>query len=176
MYGFLLLCSDGVSDNRLVEQYLTDYAEPILAGKMSVESAVESLINLANQNNGHDNSSVVLSCCRVSPEYPLELEKRANTSLTAPLRVSAEFLESPNVYMNAELVTPEEEKLANMIQQRHRMSSVGAVLRLLILLIGVGAFGLTTWWLLNPQEVETIRDRLFKQKETPQQSQPFNVE
>ena len=176
VYGFLLLCSDGVSDNRLVEQYLTDYAEPILAGKMSVESAVESLINLANQKNGHDNSSVVLSCCRVSPEHSVVLEKRANTSLSAPVMVSAEFVESANVYMDAELVTPEEAQPADIAQERKGKISLVAALGLLILLIAAGAFGLTTWLLLSPQGVEMIRDRLFKQEQSPQQSQPFNVE
>ena len=174
--GLLLLCSDGVSDNRLVEQYLTDYAEPVLAGKISVESAVESLINLANQKNGHDNSSVVLSCCRVSPEEPIALKKRATTSLSAPVMVSADFVESANVYMDAELVTPEEVKPTDIAQERKGKISYGAALGLLILLICVGAFGLTTWWLLNPQKVEMIRDRNLKQEQSPQQSQPFNVE
>ncbi len=174
--GLLLLCSDGVSDNRLVEQYLTDYAEPILAGKISVESAVESLINLANQKNGHDNVSVVLSCCRVSPENPVVLEKIANTSLTTPVIISAEFVESPNVYMDAELVAPEEVKPVDIAQERNWKISLGAGLGLLILLIAAGAFGLTTWWLLNPQGVEMIRDRLFRQEQPPQQPQPFNVE
>ncbi|MEA5623404.1 protein phosphatase 2C domain-containing protein [Nostoc sp. UHCC 0251] len=67
--GILLLCSDGLSDNNWVEQSWQDYAIPVLAGKMTVEDAVRNWIDLANEKNGRDNTSVVLTYCRVSPEY-----------------------------------------------------------------------------------------------------------
>ncbi len=67
--GILLLCSDGLSDNNWVEQSWQDYAIPVLAGQLSVEDAVRNWINLANKKNGRDNTSVVLTYCRVSPEY-----------------------------------------------------------------------------------------------------------
>ncbi|MBR8833542.1 MAG: protein phosphatase 2C domain-containing protein [Stigonema ocellatum SAG 48.90 = DSM 106950] len=67
--GILLLCSDGLSDNNLVEQSWQDYATPVLTGELSLEDAVYQWINQANQKNGHDNTSVVLTHCRVSPGY-----------------------------------------------------------------------------------------------------------
>jgi protein phosphatase len=67
--GILLLCSDGLSDNNWVEQSWQDYATPLLTRQLTVEDAVRDLINLANTKNGHDNTSVVLTYCRVSPEY-----------------------------------------------------------------------------------------------------------
>ncbi|MEH1941499.1 MAG: protein phosphatase 2C domain-containing protein [Nostoc sp.] len=69
--GILLLCSDGLSDNNWVEQSWQDYAIPVLAGELTVEDAVCNWINLANEKNGRDNTSVVLTYYRVSPEYLL---------------------------------------------------------------------------------------------------------
>lgn len=66
--GLLLLCSDGLSDNDWIEKYWHDYASGVLNGEVSVEVAVESLIDLANKKNGHDNTSVVLVNCRVAPQ------------------------------------------------------------------------------------------------------------
>ncbi|HYW19633.1 MAG TPA: protein phosphatase 2C domain-containing protein [Nodularia sp. (in: cyanobacteria)] len=67
--GVLLLCSDGLSDHNLVEKSWQDYVIPLLAGQISVEDAVRNWINLANEKNGHDNTSVVMTLCRVSREY-----------------------------------------------------------------------------------------------------------
>ncbi len=67
--GILLLCSDGLSDNNWVEQSWQDYVTPVLTRQLALEDAVRNLINLANAKNGHDNTSVVLTYCRVSPEY-----------------------------------------------------------------------------------------------------------
>ena len=67
--GVLLLCSDGLSDNNWIEKSWQDYVIPVLAGKISVEDAVSNWINLANEKNGHDNTSVVMTLCRVSREY-----------------------------------------------------------------------------------------------------------
>ncbi|MEO0534265.1 MAG: protein phosphatase 2C domain-containing protein [Cyanobacteria bacterium P01_A01_bin.123] len=66
--GLLLVCSDGLSDNRRVEESWANYIGLIVKDIVTLEAAVESLIELANQKNGHDNASVVLMRCRVSPE------------------------------------------------------------------------------------------------------------
>jgi len=66
--GLLLLCSDGLADNDWVEQSWENYGPPVLEGKMSLEAAVQSWINLANEKNGYDNTSVVATYCRMSPE------------------------------------------------------------------------------------------------------------
>jgi protein phosphatase len=66
--GILLLCSDGLSDNDLVEQYWRDYTTPILTGQLTLEDAARNWINLANEKNGHDNTSVVLTHYRVFPK------------------------------------------------------------------------------------------------------------
>ena len=67
--GILLLCSDGLSDNQLLERYWEEFAPNVLAGRQSLESAVEYLIKLANQKNGHDNTSIVAALYSVSSVY-----------------------------------------------------------------------------------------------------------
>lgn len=68
--GLLLLCSDGLSDNNWVQQSWRSFAIPVLAEEVSLKETLDSWMQLANMKNGHDNTSIVLVHCRVSPEYP----------------------------------------------------------------------------------------------------------
>ncbi|MCA2717907.1 protein phosphatase 2C domain-containing protein [Microcystis sp. M169S2] len=62
-----LLCSDGLSDYDRVEQYWDSEILPLLQGEKTVTAVGESLLQLANQKNGHDNSTIALVYCRVVP-------------------------------------------------------------------------------------------------------------
>lgn len=62
-----LLCSDGLSDYDRVEQYWDIEILPLLQGEKTVTAVGESLLQLANQKNGHDNSTIALVYCRVVP-------------------------------------------------------------------------------------------------------------
>ncbi|GCL52554.1 putative protein phosphatase [Microcystis aeruginosa NIES-3804] len=62
-----LLCSDGLSDYDRVEQYWDSEIVPLLQGEKTVTAVGESLLQLANQKNGHDNSTIALVYCRVVP-------------------------------------------------------------------------------------------------------------
>ena len=84
--GLLLLCSDGLSDNNWVEQSWRSFAIPVLSGEVSLQETLDSWIQLANMKNGHDNTSIVLVHCRVSPEYPPPLGK---------ISENIEFVEPP---------------------------------------------------------------------------------
>ncbi|HEY9737260.1 MAG TPA: protein phosphatase 2C domain-containing protein, partial [Trichocoleus sp.] len=64
--GVLLLCSDGLSDNQRVEEAWANYIGLIVKDIVSLESAVASWIELANQKNGHDNTAVVLMHCKAT--------------------------------------------------------------------------------------------------------------
>ncbi|WP_448381179.1 serine/threonine phosphatase [Gloeomargarita sp.] len=60
----LLLCSDGLSDNGLVESHWEQYIKPLLvpqAGLIHLQAAARQLIDLGNELNGHDNITVVLA-------------------------------------------------------------------------------------------------------------------
>jgi protein phosphatase len=58
--GVLLLCSDGLSDHQQIETAWANYIGLITKEIISLQSAVDAWIELANQKNGHDNVSVVL--------------------------------------------------------------------------------------------------------------------
>jgi protein phosphatase len=55
----LLLCSDGLTDNDLLETYWESHLTPMLSGQMSLDIGVNHLIELANQYNGHDNITAI---------------------------------------------------------------------------------------------------------------------
>lgn len=87
--GILLLCSDGLSDNQLLDQYWAEFAPNVLAGRQSLENAIEYLIKLANQKNGHDNTSIVAALYSVSAQYS-ELVNTAEFPASAK-EIPAEF-------------------------------------------------------------------------------------
>lgn len=60
-----LLCSDGLSDYERVEQYWQTAILPLLDGKTDIETLGKQLIEIANQQNGHDNVTISLIYCRV---------------------------------------------------------------------------------------------------------------
>jgi protein phosphatase len=154
--GILLLCSDGLSDNNWVEQYWQDYAVPVLNGRLSVEDAVSNWINLANQKNGHDNTSVVLTHCRVSPEYLVPV---------APEEPMIEVLEPEQEEEQSELAESSQSLLELDISESvatqaptpvivHRRQGWLLLVGLLALLVGGTAVGLFAWWQLNPRSLQ----------------------
>jgi serine/threonine protein phosphatase PrpC len=70
----LLLCSDGLTDNNLLETHTESHLDPMLDGHISLDNGVSHLIDLANQHNGHDNITAIAIHARVRPN--LELMKR----------------------------------------------------------------------------------------------------
>ncbi len=64
----LLLVSDGLSDNGLLEQHWQTHLEPLLNTGTSLQRGVSDLIDLANQYNGHDNITAVLIRLKVRPK------------------------------------------------------------------------------------------------------------
>lgn len=89
-----LLCSDGLSDYDRVEQYWRSEIAPILTGEKDIATVCDRLIDLANEKNGHDNVTVALIHCQITPSatkggniinFPLRQEKsQNNTSLVTP--------------------------------------------------------------------------------------------
>jgi protein phosphatase len=79
--GLLLLCSDGLSDRDLVESFWPQYSEPVLKGRMSLEEAVNGWIKLANEKNGTDNISVVLTRAELSVKSSLNLAMASDAAV-----------------------------------------------------------------------------------------------
>lgn len=63
----LLLCSDGLSDNDLLEENYETYLVPLISSKANLRQGMEELIAFANQYNGHDNITGVLVRIKVAP-------------------------------------------------------------------------------------------------------------
>ena len=67
-----LLCTDGLSDFDRIEQQWQNLL-PVFDGKKDIATAVEDLISLANEKNGHDNVTVALVHGRVKSQPNLEI-------------------------------------------------------------------------------------------------------
>ncbi|GAB4458323.1 MAG: hypothetical protein OHK0037_02000 [Elainellaceae cyanobacterium] len=67
----LLLCSDGLTDNNLLETHTESHLDPMLDGHISLDNGVNHLIDLANQHNGHDNITAIAIHARVRPNLDL---------------------------------------------------------------------------------------------------------
>ena len=63
-----LLCSDGLSDNELVEKYWQTNLAPLISSRANLDQGVQELIDLANTHNGHDNITAVLVRLKVRPD------------------------------------------------------------------------------------------------------------
>ncbi|MFN6539575.1 MAG: serine/threonine phosphatase [Nostoc sp. EkiNYC01] len=63
----LVLASDGLSDNDLLETHWQTHLEPLLSSSANLERGVTDLIDLANQHNGHDNITAILIRAKVRP-------------------------------------------------------------------------------------------------------------
>ncbi len=55
----LILGSDGLTDNDLLETHYLTHVEPLLSAEMPLEPGVKALIELGNQYNGHDNITAI---------------------------------------------------------------------------------------------------------------------
>jgi protein phosphatase len=62
-----LLCSDGLTDNDLLETHCQTHVEPLLSSQTNLEQGVNKLIELANQYNGHDNVTAIAVRAKVRP-------------------------------------------------------------------------------------------------------------
>ncbi|NMG21659.1 protein phosphatase 2C domain-containing protein [Brasilonema bromeliae] len=168
--GILLLCSDGLSDNDWVEHSWRNYAVPVLQGELSLEDAVPQWISLANEKNAHDNISVVLTHCRVSPDpivsllralRPVEVivpeQQEQEQEQQSELAASSQAL--LDLLVSEPPVTDETQTPAKPQAKKKWWLLVGG---LLILLVSGTSLGLFAWWRLklNPQTFQQTCGRL----------------
>ena len=168
--GLLLLCSDGLSDNDWVEQSWESYGPAVLKGEMSLEMAVEYLINLANEKNGYDNTSVVMSHCRMSPEklmlfHPTEVPESIATpmsnSMPKPMSGSVSLKKSllmPQTQRESQLsesskqlLYPETSPAQEPAQEQQRFKGLVPILGILAIVLICGGLGL---WVRSLQNSE----------------------
>jgi protein phosphatase len=63
----LLLCSDGLSDNNLLETNWETHISPLLSSQTNLDKGVSQLIEMANRFNGHDNITAIAIRAKVRP-------------------------------------------------------------------------------------------------------------
>jgi protein phosphatase len=66
--SLLLLCSDGLSDNNLLEQHWKNYLEPLISSSADLQSGLFKLVEFANHYNGHDNITGILVRIKLKPD------------------------------------------------------------------------------------------------------------
>lgn len=64
----LVLCSDGLSDNGLLERHVDSHIAGLLSSKVNLASGAAHLIDLANEKNGHDNITTILVRIKLQPD------------------------------------------------------------------------------------------------------------
>ncbi|WP_019508403.1 serine/threonine phosphatase [Pleurocapsa sp. PCC 7319] len=64
----LLLCSDGLSDNDLLEKHWKTYLEPLISSSSDIHEGTFKLVDFANHYNGHDNISAILVRIKLKPD------------------------------------------------------------------------------------------------------------
>ena len=184
--GLLLLCTDGLSDNlslagaprseanpRLtydwLEELCADYPRDIFSGKLSLEAAVRSLIEQANQRNGHDNTSIVLTYCAVSPQYPvvLNLGEGLLGNHAYSFNLDTEFTVLPQDLESEEPATPEETALVLVKSRTEWFKVVLGISGVLLVLLIAGTALMTAQFIINPEAFKQMQERFFPQKEQP---------
>ncbi|PZU98920.1 MAG: hypothetical protein DCE90_03700 [Pseudanabaena sp.] len=61
--SLFVLCSDGLSDNALIEDNWRSHLLPILNREIDLQTGLDKLMELGNKVNGHDNLTAVLVLC-----------------------------------------------------------------------------------------------------------------
>lgn len=66
--SLLILASDGLTDNQLLENNWQTHLEPLLDKQANLDLGVSKLIDLANQYNGHDNITAIVIRALMEPQ------------------------------------------------------------------------------------------------------------
>ncbi|RMH72199.1 MAG: serine/threonine-protein phosphatase [Cyanobacteria bacterium J007] len=157
--GLLLLCSDGLSDNDRVEQFWHQFCPHIFNGDLSVEQAVQRWIDLANDKNGHDNTSVVLTYYRLSPEKLVLFDP---TQLPSEGILDDEFAESSRALLDEE-ETPDGGDRSR--RSRRPLSPKQVRVRLLLVGLLAAIVGFVGWWQLDESgAIDRLREQIFRQE------------
>jgi serine/threonine protein phosphatase PrpC len=64
-----LICSDGLSDNDLIETHWQTHLNPLLSSRANLDQGIIQLIDLANEHNGNDNITAILIRVKVRPDF-----------------------------------------------------------------------------------------------------------
>jgi protein phosphatase len=179
--GILLLCSDGLSDNNFLENHWQNFAEDLLLGKKPIQESVQSLLNQAKTYNTHDNLSVVVAVYGVSTQPPVlvnlnEIIPQPQENIVIPsvdVMINSQSLVISSIEekgelladntMDAEIISEEEippedkPKSSLALWSKIIFVMVGSISLLLLIAVII----IFIQWLINPQQVNELRDRIF---------------
>ncbi|MGC8715145.1 MAG: PP2C family protein-serine/threonine phosphatase, partial [Leptodesmis sp.] len=150
--GILLLCSDGLSDYGRVEEFWPDVMEGVLKGKVSLEAAARSWIEVANRKNGHDNASVVLLQCHISTPLPA-------IALPRPEQPTTDWSESSRQLVQDMARDETTSPVSGEAVARPRRRKIWWLVFGLAGLLLLGGLGLALWSQTNPAGFQQFRER-----------------
>ena len=139
-----LLCSDGLSDHDRVDEYWQSELLPLLEGKTDVATASQRLLAIANSKNGHDNVTIGLLHCRVSPQMP---------SSNDPLKIALDIPDigiTPTVALADHFPTARTQASTKTQILPTRQAVTHPAVRLFALLLVLGLSGLLAAYALLP--------------------------
>ncbi|MBD1995475.1 protein phosphatase 2C domain-containing protein [Leptolyngbya sp. FACHB-541] len=157
--GVLLLCSDGLSDHNRVEQSWEPLTRQLFKGELTLDEAVQAWIEVASEKNGHDNISVVLLQCQVSPQYPQPLEPKLPP---APLVSQSELSESSRALLYGDEEEFESETTDFATRSRQKASPLAIAFGLAVLMFLLGVAGVAAWRQINPESFNRTWERLLQ--------------
>lgn len=161
--GLLMLCSDGLSDNGWVEKSWADYAPPILDDRVSIEAGLKDWIELANEKNGHDNTTIVVMRCRISPEKLVLFEP---TQLPNQESNEGEMSDASKALLyDTDAAVVNEEDSQTRADRLRSNPWIAIAAFLLVLLIG-GSVALVVFRQLNPEAFKQLQEQLLPSEPT----------
>jgi protein phosphatase len=167
--GLLMLCSDGLSDNGWVEKSWADYAPPILDDRVAIEEGVKDWIKFANEKNGHDNTTIVVMRCRISPEKLVLFE---TSQLPNQELMEGEMSDASKALLYETDATVVNEEVAESKGDRKGSKlRVALGIFLLVLLIG-GSTALLVFWRLNPEGFQQLQEQILPSNDPDPSTEP----
>lgn len=152
-----LLCSDGLSDNDLVEQNWDKEILPVVEKKVSLSTAAANLIEIANTLNGHDNVTVGLVYYQVTNHHQQQNYKtetwEQGIAINSPLRKPSEN----NQF--SQMKTP-------LLVVKNNSTNVLGLLAGITFLLGLGGLLAYLWVPAIGYRVDTLISK-FKQEQQP---------
>ena len=152
-----LLCSDGLSDFERVEQYWHSAVVPVICHKADVTKAVKTLMKIANEKNGHDNATVALIYCQITPKSN-SLDKVLSWSDVSFVLNDSSLWTNPDSSSEPLPITEEielKEKSYASDSNSNQSKSLKIIIVGLLLLIGTGllSYYLPLKWLQHQQRI-----------------------
>lgn len=154
-----LLCSDGLSDFDRVEQYWKNEILPILNNGTNLVQASKVLLNIGIKKNGHDNVTLALVYCKITPKEhkPENLETE---NLEDKNNIENENVESilswekiqeliPNVPDLEEIERKTTTETEKEIAEKPKNTKIVSILLLLLISIGLGSLLIIKWDLIK---------------------------